>query len=69
MSEAKSTIYCSMDLHPELECGDDCSACKHRRYTCPHCGTVMRYDCDLNIETGSLDIYIICYSCGHTETK
>ena len=46
-----------------FECGDD------DHPICPYCNTIMRYDCNLNIETGSLDIYIICYSCGHTETK
>ena len=46
-----------------FECSDDDHS------ICPYCNTIMRYDCDLNIETGSLDIYIICYSCGHTETK
>ena len=43
--------------------------CDNDNPICPYCNAIMRYDCDINIETGSLDIYIICYSCGHTETK
>ena len=43
--------------------------CDNDNPICPYCNAIMRYDCDLNIETGSLDTYIICYSCGHTETK
>lgn len=31
---------------------------------CPNCNSEMRVDCDVNIETGGLDVYYICYSCG-----
>lgn len=50
------------NVQPVFKWGDD-------NPICPYCNTIMRYDCDLNIETGAFEVYIICYSCGHTETK
>ena len=67
--ESKLIYYCAVDLHPELECGRDCAECEHLRhaYLCPTCSTKLSYNCDINIETGSLDAYMICYGCGYTE--
>ena len=39
----------------------------HEVYLCPLCGSPMQHDCDLSIETGSLELFTICYWCGHTE--
>ena len=69
MVEAKLVYYCAMDLHPELECGLNCSECEYLRvvFHCPHCQSHMQHDYALNIETGSLDAYMFCNACGYSE--
>ncbi len=34
---------------------------------CPLCGSPMQHDYDRSIETGSSEMLIVCYWCGHTE--
>ena len=34
---------------------------------CPLCGSPMQHDCYLSIETGSAELLMVCYWCGHTE--
>ena len=68
-NKAKLVCYCAMDLHPELECGENCLECEYYRYVhlCPHCSAILTYDCSLNIETGNLEPYKFYNACGYSE--
>ena len=56
-------------IQSAVYCGLNCSECKHEQsaHVCPHCSSQLRYDCVLDIETGTLEPFLICYSCGYTE--
>ena len=57
---------------PECEdmCEDICEKMYEDMYeshVCPHCSAQLRYDCDIDIETGTLEPLLRCYNCGYTE--
>ena len=68
MANEKLIQWCTVDIHPTV-CELNCSECKHEQsaHVCPHCSSQLRYDCHLDIETGTLEPLLRCYSCGHTE--
>ena len=69
MSTAKLIQYCAMDLHQPTECELSCLECEFMRsvYVCPHCSLPLEHCCDINIESGSLESFMVCYNCGYTE--
>ena len=46
---------------------DDMYAFIHEEYVCPLCGSPMQQDGYLSIETGSIELLMVCCWCGHTE--
>ena len=67
MATEKLIQWCTVDIHPTV-CGLNCSECEHEHsaHVCPHCSAQLRYDCDIDIETGTLEPLLRCYSCGYT---